>query len=189
MPTDPHDATNEKRPKIRAAGGVRPPQRYQDFIERFPDLSRAWEAINTAGKKARSTPAPSGWSKLGVAMGAMREGAVRSGVRKALAMGIPLEEIEQVVPLAAGTLGMPSAVACWSWILEAAEKASGVGADLRVRPGRDGKEGGHGGPPLRRPRRRMRAGRPRSHGKAGADLRSPAPRNKRRRRPGRRPGW
>lgn len=104
------------------AGQVRPPQRYREFIVRFPGLSRAWETINEAGRKGPLDARTQRLVKLGVAMGAMREGAVRSGVRKALAMGIPLEEIEQLVPLAAGTLGMPSAVACWSWILEAAKK-------------------------------------------------------------------
>lgn len=112
----------EKDPRAAAPTGPRPPQRYREFIERFPDLSRAWEAINEAGGKGPLDARTQRLVKLAVAMGAMREGAVRSGVRKALAMGIPLEEIEQLVPLAAGTLGMPSAVACWSWILEAAKK-------------------------------------------------------------------
>ena len=46
-------------------------------------------------------------------MGAMREGAVRSGVRKGVAEGVTVEEIEQVIALATGTIGLPSAVACW----------------------------------------------------------------------------
>ena len=112
----------ENDPREAVPAGPRPPQRYREFIQRFPDLSRAWEAINEAGEKGPLDARSQRLVKLAVAMGAMREGAVRSGVRKALAMGIPLEEIEQLVPLAAGTLGMPSAVACWSWILEAAKK-------------------------------------------------------------------
>jgi alkylhydroperoxidase/carboxymuconolactone decarboxylase family protein YurZ len=39
--------------------------------------------------------------KLAIAIGAMREGAVHSGVRKALAAGIAVDEIEQVVASAA----------------------------------------------------------------------------------------
>ena len=54
--------------------------------------------------------------KLGIAIGAMREGAIRSGVRKAQVMGIRREEIEQVVALAAGTLGLPSTVAVFTWV-------------------------------------------------------------------------
>lgn len=118
------DANEEKleKEKRRPAAEVRPPQRYSEFIERFPGLAEAWETINTAGRQGPLDARTRRLVKLGVAMGAMREGAVRSGVRKALALGIPFEEIEQLVPLAAGTLGMPSAVACWSWMLEAAKK-------------------------------------------------------------------
>jgi alkylhydroperoxidase/carboxymuconolactone decarboxylase family protein YurZ len=54
--------------------------------------------------------------KLGIAIGAMREGAIHSSVRKARAEGITMREIEQVVALAAGTLGLPSTVAVYTWI-------------------------------------------------------------------------
>jgi 4-carboxymuconolactone decarboxylase len=115
-------ASKDQQEAAAATEPARPPQRYREFIERFPELSKAWEAINAAGNKGPLDPRSQRLVKLAVAMGAMREGAVRSGTRKALAMGIPLEELEQLVPLAAGTLGMPSAVACWSWMMEAAKK-------------------------------------------------------------------
>ena len=54
--------------------------------------------------------------KLGIAIGARQEGAVHSSVRKALALGITPEELEQVVALAAGTLGMPATVAAYCWV-------------------------------------------------------------------------
>jgi 4-carboxymuconolactone decarboxylase len=54
--------------------------------------------------------------KLAIAIGALREGAVHASVRKALAMGITREEIEQVIALAAGTLGLPATVAVFSWV-------------------------------------------------------------------------
>jgi alkylhydroperoxidase/carboxymuconolactone decarboxylase family protein YurZ len=43
-------------------------------------------------------------------------------VRKAFAMGITREEVEQVIALAAGTLGMPSTVAIYSWARDIWEK-------------------------------------------------------------------
>jgi hypothetical protein len=46
----------------------------------------------------------------------------RKGARKARAEDIALEEIEQLVPLAAGTIGLPAAVACWGWVLNALER-------------------------------------------------------------------
>ncbi len=54
--------------------------------------------------------------KLALAIGALREGAVHANVRKALAAGISAEEIEQVIALAAGTLGLSATVAAYSWV-------------------------------------------------------------------------
>jgi alkylhydroperoxidase/carboxymuconolactone decarboxylase family protein YurZ len=48
----------------------------------------------------------------------MREGAVHSGVRKARDAGASLAELEQVVALAASTIGLPAAVAAWTWVKE-----------------------------------------------------------------------
>ena len=60
--------------------------------------------------------------KLGVAIGAMREGAVHSSARKAVALGATAEELNQVVALAASIIGMPSAVAVWTWLRDSAAK-------------------------------------------------------------------
>jgi alkylhydroperoxidase/carboxymuconolactone decarboxylase family protein YurZ len=54
--------------------------------------------------------------KLGITIGAMREGAIHSNVRKAQDEGITASEIKQVVSLAAGTLGLPSTVAVFTWV-------------------------------------------------------------------------
>ena len=107
-----------KPPRARAASRVapKPPQAYSDFIARYPDLGRAWDMIGAAGDRGPLDERTARLVKLGIAMGAFREGAVRSGVRKALALGIGRDEIEQVVALAAGTLGLPSTVAIDSWI-------------------------------------------------------------------------
>ena len=60
--------------------------------------------------------------KLGIACGAQREGAVHSNVRKALALGISRAEIEQVVALTAGTVGLPATVAAFSWVQDTLKK-------------------------------------------------------------------
>ncbi len=97
----------------------RPPKTYREFIGRYPKLGKAWDLIGEAGEEGPLDARTRRLVKLGVAMGAMRTGAVRSGVRKAADLGISREEVEQVVALAAGTIGMPSAVACFTWIEEA----------------------------------------------------------------------
>jgi 4-carboxymuconolactone decarboxylase len=94
----------------------KPPKTYQAFVARYPKLGAAWELIHEAGEQGPFDAKTARLIKLGIAIGAMREGAIHSSVRKALALGISREEIEQVVALAAGTLGMPSTVAVFSWI-------------------------------------------------------------------------
>jgi alkylhydroperoxidase/carboxymuconolactone decarboxylase family protein YurZ len=99
----------------------KPPKAYEDFVQKYPKLGQAWDLIGEAGKDGPLDDKTARLVKLGVAMGAMREGAVHSGVRKPLAAGIARREIEQVVALAAGTLGLPATVAIYSWIREQIE--------------------------------------------------------------------
>lgn len=94
----------------------KPPKAYDDFVTRYPKLEEAWTRINEAGAEGPLDERQARLVKLGIAVGAMREGAVRSSVRKALALGIEREAIEQVVALAASTLGLPSTVAIHTWV-------------------------------------------------------------------------
>jgi len=95
------------------------PKRYRNFVKRYPGLARAWDSINEAGSDGPLDRRTQRLVKMAAAMGAMREGAVRSGARKAAAEGIPLAEIEQLIPLVAGIVGLPSSVACWGWVRDA----------------------------------------------------------------------
>jgi len=100
----------------------KPPQTYESFIQRFPKLKEAWERIAEAGKEGPLDEKTVRLVKLGISIGAMKEGAIHSSVRKALALNISQEEIEQTVTLAAGTIGLPSTVAVYSWIQDVLEK-------------------------------------------------------------------
>jgi alkylhydroperoxidase/carboxymuconolactone decarboxylase family protein YurZ len=93
-----------------------PPEIYQQFVERYPQLEKAWEQLSEAGREGPLDAKTLRLLKLGIAIGAMREGAVRANVRKAIALGISKEEIEQVIALAAATLGMSATVAVFSWV-------------------------------------------------------------------------
>lgn len=101
-----------------------PPKRYRDFVARFPKLGEAWDSIHEAGAAGPLDARTQRLLKFAVAIGAMREGAAHASVRKALSQGITREELEQVVALAAGTLGLPSTVAAYSWVLDVVEKES-----------------------------------------------------------------
>lgn len=93
-----------------------PPAAYTNFISRYPKLGEAWDAIHEAGQAGPLDDRTQRLLKLAIAVGAMREGAIHASVRKALAQGITMEEIEQVVALGAGTLGLPATVAIHTWV-------------------------------------------------------------------------
>jgi alkylhydroperoxidase/carboxymuconolactone decarboxylase family protein YurZ len=114
-----------KTRKLATATTPPPPLKYREFIERFPRLADAWEALHDAGAIGPLDARVVRLAKLAVAIGAGREGAVRASVRKAVAAGISLDEIDQVVALAAGTIGMPAAVAAFSWSRDALAPARG----------------------------------------------------------------
>ncbi len=98
------------------SGKSNPPKAYTRFVERFEKLGEAWDLIHEEGEKGPLDPRTQRLVKLAVSIGALREGPVHASVRKALRMGISQEEIEQVVALAASTLGMPGTVAAHSWV-------------------------------------------------------------------------
>jgi 4-carboxymuconolactone decarboxylase len=93
-----------------------PPSAYDRFTKRFPDLATAWEHMAIAGKAGPLDQDTQRLVKLGIAIGAMREGAVHASVRKAVAMGIEPEALEQVTALAASTMGLPATVAAFFWV-------------------------------------------------------------------------
>jgi alkylhydroperoxidase/carboxymuconolactone decarboxylase family protein YurZ len=116
----------------------RAPAAHQQFVRRFPGLGKAWNLVNEEGGAGPLDAKTQRLVKLAIAIGAMREGAVHSGVRKARDAGASLAEMEQVVALGATTIGFPATVAVWSWVREEA--------------------GGRGRPATKRAVRRARTG-------------------------------
>ena len=102
-----------------------PPDAYLGFSERHQQIAKAWEQVAVAGKDGPLDPNTIRMVKLGVAIGAMREGSVHASVRKAMAMGISRETLDQVVAIAAGTIGFPAAVAAFTWIEDVLEPKKG----------------------------------------------------------------
>ena len=100
----------------------KPPETYRAFIKKYPKLGEAWDKITEAGQQGPFDAKTIRLLKLAISIGAMREGAVHSGVRKALAAGISVEELDQLVSLAASTIGMPSTVAIFSWVRDVVDK-------------------------------------------------------------------
>lgn len=96
----------------------KPPDTFVDFITRFPDLGRAWEAARQAERAGPLDEKACRLVKLAVAISGRSEGAVHSAARKAIAAGVSAAEIEQVIALAASTIGFPRAVAAYTWVRE-----------------------------------------------------------------------
>ena len=99
------------------------PEIYQNFEERFPTVKEAFDSLGAAeheagplGEKERRLV------KLGIAVGAESEGAVRSHVRKLLGIGASQEEILHAVVLALTTIGFPATNAALSWSEEVLEE-------------------------------------------------------------------
>ena len=93
-----------------------PPDTYQRFVARFPKLGEAWGLLAEGGQEGSLSERERRLVKLALAIGAAREGAVHSAARKAPAGGISRAELEQVVALAASTIGLPATVAAWTWV-------------------------------------------------------------------------
>lgn len=101
---------------------TKPPRTFDEFSERFPKLREAWDLLGDASAEGPIDERTRRLIKLGIAMGAMREGAVHSSARKARGLGITSAELHQVVALAASIIGLPSTVAVWTWVRDV-EKA------------------------------------------------------------------
>ena len=101
------------------------PKRYQDFMEKYPEIGKAYEelgnAVHSSGPLDLKTRA---LIKLAISTGARLEGAVHSHTRKALKAGCKPEEIKHTVILSLPTIGLPSMMAALSWVDDILEDKS-----------------------------------------------------------------
>lgn len=97
-------------------GTPRPPKAFEDFSRLFPKINQAWGLLGEASAEGPLDEKTQRLIKLAVSIGVRAEGAAHSSVRKALAAGASKEEIYQVVALAASTVGLPNAVAAFTWV-------------------------------------------------------------------------
>jgi alkylhydroperoxidase/carboxymuconolactone decarboxylase family protein YurZ len=122
------------------AASPRPPDTFTEFARKFPGLAAAWKLAGEAGRAGPLGDRACRLVKLAVAVGALREGAVHSAVRRALAAGVTPAEVEQVVALSASTIGFPAAVAAYTWVRDVVGQGDpAAGADPEAgddQPGR-----------------------------------------------------
>jgi 4-carboxymuconolactone decarboxylase len=95
------------------------PEIYQHFQRRFPTVKEAFDALGAAEHDAGPlAERERRLIKLGIAVGAESEGAVRSHVRKLLGIGVSEAEILHTIVLALTTIGFPATNAALSWAEE-----------------------------------------------------------------------
>ena len=97
-------------------GGGYLPSVYVQFREWHPQVAEALDRLGAATEEGPLDERTQRLVKLGIAIGAESEGAVRSNVRKALASGVSRDEIYHVAILAITTAGFPASVAAMGWI-------------------------------------------------------------------------
>ncbi len=95
------------------------PDSYRQFRDRYPDVAAAMDGVGQASEAAGPLDERTQrLVKLGIAIGALAEGAVRSNVRKALDVGVSADEIRHAAVLAITTAGFPTAIAGLDWVEE-----------------------------------------------------------------------
>jgi alkylhydroperoxidase/carboxymuconolactone decarboxylase family protein YurZ len=102
------------------------PATFRAFVEKFPDLADAHEAIGKAVDEIGPLDAKTrALIKIGICLGAGLESALRSHVRRAMQSGASEAEIDQAILLGMNTCGFPRTAAAWQWACR--ELGRGVG--------------------------------------------------------------
>jgi alkylhydroperoxidase/carboxymuconolactone decarboxylase family protein YurZ len=95
------------------------PLAYRDFRATYPEVANTLDQLGHAADEAGPLDERTRrLVHLGIAIGSLAEGAVRSNVRKALDAGASVDEIRQVSLLAITTSGFPTAIAGLGWTEE-----------------------------------------------------------------------
>jgi 4-carboxymuconolactone decarboxylase len=101
------------------------PEIYTRFRRDYPAVAAAQDAVAEAvagsgGLEERTLRLVT----LGIAVGALAEGSVRSNTRRALAAGAGADDVRQVAMCAITTRGFPAAMAALGWIEEVIDGAA-----------------------------------------------------------------
>lgn len=101
------------------------PKRFLKFVADYPEVGKAYQELGTAIASSGPLSAREGaLVKIGISAGARMEGALRSHVRKAIHVGVSMEEIKHAIMLTTTTIGFPNMMAALSWCDEFIEEKS-----------------------------------------------------------------
>jgi alkylhydroperoxidase/carboxymuconolactone decarboxylase family protein YurZ len=94
------------------------PKSVSKFADEYPGI---WRAFNELARECHEEGGPLDdrerrLAKLGIAIGAQREGGVHSATRLALQSGLSADEILHVALLSVTTIGWPGSQAALTWV-------------------------------------------------------------------------
>ena len=95
------------------------PRPFQQFKEQYPEIAELYEELGAKCQSAGPLDVKTRYLvNLGIAVGAVSPGAVKSHARKALEHGASLTEVYHALLLALTTVGFPAMIAAIGWVDE-----------------------------------------------------------------------
>ena len=95
------------------------PKPFKKFESQYPDIAKLYEQLGAKCQSAGPLDAKTRYLiNLGIAVGAVSPGAVKSHARKALEQGASTAEIYHALLLALTTVGFPAMIAAMGWVEE-----------------------------------------------------------------------
>jgi alkylhydroperoxidase/carboxymuconolactone decarboxylase family protein YurZ len=92
------------------------PEKFRIFCKRHPGVAAAYENLAAECRAAGPLGArEQALARLGIAVGAQVEGAIRSQARKSLDAGLTPDEIRHAITLSITTIGFPRMMAALTW--------------------------------------------------------------------------
>ncbi len=95
------------------------PKPFKNFENQYPEIAKLYEELGVKCQSAGPLDAKTRHLvNLGIAIGAVSPGAVKSHARKALEHGASTEELYHALLLALTTVGFPAMIAAIGWVEE-----------------------------------------------------------------------
>jgi 4-carboxymuconolactone decarboxylase len=101
------------------------PKPFKKFESQYPEIAKLYEELGVKCQAAGPLDAKTRYLiNLGIAVGAISPGAVKSHARKAIEHGASTGEIYHALLLALTTVGFPAMIAAMGWVEEVISAAT-----------------------------------------------------------------